>query len=191
MIGNLHMNENLWLACEICQVGVERQAAPYGLALNVRKVENELESSETSDNLISYHHNIITHHNMMKTSYRLSLITQIFWFQALQLEFSKFLGVLKRLQGRSPLCLRCAEGGADAADAQSSVANRDSCRARPAAVRHIGEAATGGSACCHWPDARALDADILMERSTKKAGIRSSWKSWDCHMSQMSQFTIF
>ena len=42
---------------------------------------------------------------------------------------------------------------------------------RPAAVRHIGEAATGGSACCHWPDARALDADILMERSTKKDGI--------------------
>lgn len=96
------------------------------------------------------------------------------------------------LQGCSALCLRCAEGGADAADAQSSVANRDSCRDRPAAVRHMGEAATGGSACCHWPDAGALDADILMERSTKKAGIRSSWKSWDCHMSQMSQqFTIF
>lgn len=83
-------------------------------------------SSETSDNLISYHHNIITHHNMMKTSYRLSLTLNHsdFLISGLATRIFEVFGRAEKLQGRSALCLRCAEGGADAADAQSSVANR-------------------------------------------------------------------
>ena len=51
------MNEGLELACEISQVGVQRQAASYGLVLNAMKVEN-VESSEKSDIIPSHHYHI-------------------------------------------------------------------------------------------------------------------------------------
>lgn len=119
----------------------------------------------------------ITYHSNVLIS---GLATRIF----------QVFGRAEKLQGCSALCLRCAEGGADAADAQSSVANR---RFVPRPPRRRPSHRRGGNgrkcllplAGCPSLGCGHFDGKIDKERWYKYKTLLK-----DCHMSHMSQFTI-